>query len=104
MYLEGDIEREDYKDRQGELMSEKKSLEGKIERVLTNAGYWIEPKNEKQKSRRGARRQISFPPEKQLAGATRRQRKNRPRGRQFPFFSQNGAILHFRANPVPAGL
>ncbi len=43
VYLEGDIEREDYKDRQGELMSEKKSLEGKIERVLTNAGYWIEP-------------------------------------------------------------
>ena len=43
LYLEGDIEREDYKDRQGELMSEKKSLEGKIERVLTNAGYWIEP-------------------------------------------------------------
>ena len=43
VYLEGDIERDDYKDRQGELMSEKKSLEGKIERVLTNAGYWIEP-------------------------------------------------------------
>ena len=43
LYLEGDIEREGYKDRQGELMSEKKSLEGKIERVLTNAGYWIEP-------------------------------------------------------------
>ena len=137
VYLEGDIEREDYKDRQGELMSERKSLEGKIERVLTNAGYWIEPMqkwietavsicsiNEKtehseiaralrkieglnlkmknKKSRRRARRQISFPPEKQLAGATRRQRKNRPRGRQFPFFSQNGAILHFRANPVPA--
>ena len=43
VYLEGDIDREDYKDRQGELMSEKKSFEGKIERVLTNAGYWIEP-------------------------------------------------------------
>ncbi len=25
-----------------------------------------------------------IPPEKQLAGATRRQRKNRPNGRQFP--------------------
>jgi hypothetical protein len=43
LYLDGDIEREDYKDRQAELMSDKKSLEGKIERVLTNAGFWIEP-------------------------------------------------------------
>ena len=43
VYLEGDIEREDYKDRQADLMSDKKSLEGKIEHVLTNAGYWIEP-------------------------------------------------------------
>ena len=43
LYLDGDIEREDYKDRQAELMSDKKSLEGKIERVLTNAGHWVEP-------------------------------------------------------------
>ena len=43
VYLDGDIDREDYKDRQAELMSEKKSLEGKIERVLANAGHWIEP-------------------------------------------------------------
>ena len=43
VYLDGDIDREDYKDRQAELMSEKKSLEGKIERILANAGHWIEP-------------------------------------------------------------
>ncbi len=43
LYLEGDIDRDDYKDRQAELMSEKKSLEGKIERVLTQADHWIEP-------------------------------------------------------------
>ena len=43
LYLDGDIDREDYKDRQSELMSEKKSLEGKIERVLTQADHWIEP-------------------------------------------------------------
>ena len=43
VYLDGDIERDDYKDRQAELMSEKKSLEGKIERALMDAGYWIEP-------------------------------------------------------------
>ena len=43
VYLEGDIEREDYRSRQAELMSAKKSLEGKIERVLTNAGHWVEP-------------------------------------------------------------
>ena len=43
LYLDGDIERDDYKDRQAELMSEKKSLESKIERVLTQADHWIEP-------------------------------------------------------------
>jgi site-specific DNA recombinase len=43
VYLDGDVDREDYKDRQAELMSQKKSLEGKIERVLANAGHWIEP-------------------------------------------------------------
>ena len=43
VYLEGDIDRDTYKDRQAELMSEKKSLEGKIERVLTHADHWIEP-------------------------------------------------------------
>ena len=43
VYLEGDIDRDDYKDRQAELMSEKKSLEGKIERALTQADHWIEP-------------------------------------------------------------
>jgi hypothetical protein len=46
--------------------------------------------------------QISFPPEKQLAGAARRQRKNRPRGRQFPEKFRFGAILHFCANRIPA--
>ena len=43
LYLEGDIDRNDYKDRQAELMSEKKSLESKVERVLTQADHWIEP-------------------------------------------------------------
>ena len=43
LYLDGDIERDDYKDRQADLMSEKKSLEGKIEQVLTKADYWVEP-------------------------------------------------------------
>ena len=47
-------------------------------------------------------RQNFLPPGKQLVCAPRNQRKNRPKGRQFPFFSQNGAILHFRANSVPA--
>ena len=43
LYLDGDIDRDDYKDRQAELMSEKKSIESKIERVLTQADHWIEP-------------------------------------------------------------
>ena len=43
LYLEGDVDRDDYKDRQAELMSEKKSFESKIERVLTQADHWIEP-------------------------------------------------------------
>ena len=48
--------------------------------------------------------QISFPPEKQLARATRRQKKNRPRGWQFPNLFRFGAILHFCANRISAEL
>jgi hypothetical protein len=43
VYLDGDVEQDDYRARRAELMSEKKSLECRIERVLTNAGFWIEP-------------------------------------------------------------
>ena len=42
-----------------------------------------------------------LPPEKPLAGATRRKRKNRPRGRQFPFWFRIGAILRRNPNPFP---
>ena len=43
VYLDGDIEQDDYREKRAELMSEKKSFEYKIERVLTKADFWIEP-------------------------------------------------------------
>ena len=43
VYLEGDIDRDSYKERQAEIMSEKKSLEAKKEQILTHADHWIEP-------------------------------------------------------------
>ena len=45
---------------------------------------------------------ISYlPPEKPLAGAARRQRKNRPSGRQFPKLCRFGAILRRSPNRFP---
>jgi uncharacterized coiled-coil DUF342 family protein len=43
LYLDGDIDRENYQERRTELMSKKKSFEYKMERVLTQADFWIEP-------------------------------------------------------------
>jgi DNA invertase Pin-like site-specific DNA recombinase len=43
IYLDGDIEQADYRERRADFLSDKKSLEGKIERVLTHSDFWIEP-------------------------------------------------------------
>ncbi|MCA9318792.1 hypothetical protein KDA06_04080, partial [Candidatus Saccharibacteria bacterium] len=43
IYLEGDIEQNEYQERHAELMSHKKSLEGKIEHIAVRADFWIEP-------------------------------------------------------------
>ena len=42
-YLDGDVEQVDYRERRAEMMSRKKSLEEKIEQVLTGQNNWFEP-------------------------------------------------------------
>ena len=46
IYLDGDIEQDEYQERRAELMSHKKSLEGKIEHIAARADFWIEPMRE----------------------------------------------------------
>ena len=43
VYLDGDIERDEYLERRAELMSKKKSLESKLEDLARDSGLWIEP-------------------------------------------------------------
>jgi len=43
VYLDGDIEQNDYREKRADLMSDKKSFENKIEQVLIKADFWIEP-------------------------------------------------------------
>ena len=43
VYMDGDIERDDYRERKAELMSEKKSLEDKNTQIVAHADFWIEP-------------------------------------------------------------
>ncbi|MDR0590997.1 MAG: recombinase family protein [Candidatus Nomurabacteria bacterium] len=42
-YLDGDIDQDSYRERRADLLSNKKSLEAKIERVLVGADFWVEP-------------------------------------------------------------
>ena len=46
VYMDGDIEQDDYRERRAEIMSEKKSLEGKVEQIAARADFWIEPMRE----------------------------------------------------------
>ncbi len=46
IYMDGDIEQDDYRERRAELMSEKKTLEDKIEQIAARADFWIEPMRE----------------------------------------------------------
>ncbi len=91
VYMDGDIEQDEYRERRAEIMSEKKSLESKVERIAARADFWIEPVAKKQKSRCKQRPISHFPPRKHLVRAARDQRKNRPKGRQFPEKSLYGA-------------
>ena len=43
IYLDGDIEQDNYRFKRSDLMSEKKSFESKIEQVLAKSDFWIEP-------------------------------------------------------------
>ncbi|OIO32544.1 MAG: hypothetical protein CO061_00620 [Candidatus Yonathbacteria bacterium CG_4_9_14_0_2_um_filter_47_74] len=46
MYVAQDIEREDYLKRRRSLMSNKKSVEEQIQRLLRRPSAWIEPTHE----------------------------------------------------------
>jgi site-specific DNA recombinase len=43
VYMDGDIEQDEYRERRAEIMSEKKSLESKVEQIAARADFWIEP-------------------------------------------------------------
>ncbi|QQS22101.1 recombinase family protein [Candidatus Saccharibacteria bacterium] len=46
VYMDGDIEQDEYRERRAEIMSEKKSLESKVEQIAARADFWIEPMRE----------------------------------------------------------